>query len=587
VTPKFISIKWKFSLAFVLVALGFVGLYVVLAKRTFESDKISYIFESQQRQVGALANSISSQLERLIFDARSIASGYDPVQKKFASATQPIFWEHPQLLALKVQPGANTSDAIVIEKSAGAIVSAGELIGSGDNPVLKSLGNDRYALSVKGKTKDGPAPQLLLVFELKNPVGSSSAGQTIAFASGEQVIEVSKEADLAITSVEKFLKDQALAAQDTTMVQEFDGRRHLVSVAQVGFGGFRFLSFIEEAQALGALSILFRRSLIFIAFSFFASVIIALIVSNRLTQNIKSLTVSTEKIGQGDFSVEPSFASNDEIGVLSAAFFKMASELKRLLIQMVDKARMESELQMARLVQDSLFPMSASYKNGKVRLCGMYKTTTECGGDWWYYYQKDSKLYVLVADATGHGIPAALITSAARSLFAYIKNKDMGLKEIAAAWDQSVYECSNGKVCMTAYILQIDVELGECRAINSCHEPPVVITNMNGKPSASYLSGEVNHAIGERHEGPWYEDSFQLSIGDRLVLFTDGLLAIRSPEGKQYSEKRFLSYLERSVASNPAPDALVHTIDDDFTKLGGGLPLPDDVTLAVLQFGQI
>jgi sigma-B regulation protein RsbU (phosphoserine phosphatase) len=582
VKPKFISIKWKLSLSFVLVALGFVALYVVLAKRTFESDKISYIFESQQRQVGALAANIHTQVERLMFDARSIASGFSAETKKFATATQPIFWEHPQLLAIQVQFGPGPEDNVNLEKSPGLLKMAADLTTPDERPVLKALGQDRYALAVKGKSQAGPGMQLTLVFELKNPVGENTSGQTIAFASATQVFQMSREAHLPVTNIEKFLREQTLTSQDTTMMQSFDGRPHLVSVAQVGLGGLRFLSFVEESKALGALGLLFRRSLIFVAFSFFASIIIALLVSNRLTQNIKSLTASAERVGQGDFSVQSSFESNDEIGLLSSTFFKMATELKRLLVQMVDKARMEAELNMARLVQESLFPQSATYSNGKVRLCGMYKTTSECGGDWWYYYQKGSKLYVLVADATGHGIPAALITSAARSLFAYIKGKDMELKDIATSWDQSVNECSNGKVFMTAFLLQIDVELGECHAINCSHEPPALISRQ-GK--AGYLAGNLNHAIGERHPGPWLEDRFQLSPGERIVLFTDGLLAIQSPEGKQYSEKRFLTYLNKAVSANPPPSQLAATIDQDFTRLGAGLPLPDDVTFVVLDFG--
>jgi len=583
---KFFSLKWKLSLSFVAMALIFVGLYVVVAKRTFESDKISYIFETQQRFVGRIAASATSQVERIIFDARSIAAGFDPVNKKFAAATQPIFWEHPQILALQMTVGPG--DGVAIEKAAGLAKEAEARVDGDDKPTLTPLGGDRFAIDVRAPGKEGSAERaarLLIVFELQNLVTDTLAGQSVAVAAGPKVVKLSQNAELAASTIEQFLNAQNLTTQDTTLVQELDGRRHLVSVAQLGLGGLSVLSFVEESRALGALQVLFRRSMVFVAFSFFASIILSMLVSNRLTQNINSLTRSAEKVGKGDFSVKADFDSNDEVGLLSRTFFKMADEVQRLLLQMVDKIRMETELNTARLVQDSLFPHASSYKNGKVRLCGVYKTTSECGGDWWYYYQKGSHLYVMVADATGHGIPAALITAAARSLFAYIRDKDVDLKQIAAAWDKAVAECSNGKVYMTAFLLQVDVELGECRTINSCHDAPARLERADGKLKAAYLHAQRNHAIGEMKQEQWLEDRLQLNAGDRLVLFTDGLLAIQSPEGKSYSDKRFLKYLEKAAVNNPTPDQLVEIIDRDFTALGGGQPLPDDVTLVVLDFG--
>lgn len=583
---SFISLKWKLSLSLVAMALSFVGIYVLLAKKTFESDKISYIFETQLRQVGSMADTVSSQIERILFDARSIATGFDPSAGRFSQATQPIFWEHPQILAIAVSEGADFSKSISMEKSPGLAEQAQTTIGPAPSPQpqLIPLDSRRYALSLSAKSGQLPI-SLLVVFEMKDLVGEGMAGQALAFVSANKVVELSSNSPLNGSAIEEFLVEQGASLQDTTLIHSIQNSRFLISSAQLGYGGYRFLSLIEEEKALGALNSLFRKSLIFLAFSFFASVIVALLLSNRLTQNINSLTVTAEKIGAGDFSTEPDFKSNDEVGILSNAFRKMAREIQRLLAETVDKTRMETELKTARLVQDSLFPQSATYQNGHVRLCGTNKTTTECGGDWWFYYQKGSELYVLVADATGHGIPAALITAAARSLFAYIKDTEADLPKIASSWDKSIFECSNGKVNMTAFLLQINVELGECQAINAGHEPPIQMSRKgDGSFTSSYLTTQRNHSLGER-KGSWLVDRYQLSPGDRLVIFTDGLLAIKSPEGKGYSEKRFLTYLNKLMTTpEPTPEQLVKKIDSDFDQLNAGQLLPDDVTLVILDY---
>ncbi len=92
----------------------------------------------------------------------------------------------------------------------------------------------------------------------------------------------------------------------------------------------------------------------------------------------------------------------------------MAAEVSRLLDQTAEKARMESELQTAKTVQETLFPETRA-KIGPLAIAGYYEPASECGGDWWHYCQIGNKIFLWIGDATGHGAPAALITSAAKS----------------------------------------------------------------------------------------------------------------------------------------------------------------------------
>ena len=80
--------------------------------------------------------------------------------------------------------------------------------------------------------------------------------------------------------------------------------------------------------------------------------------------------------------------------------------------QMKEKARLEKELEVAQLVQASFFPEDKIMTNA-YELHSFYEPATECGGDWWGVIHLENKSIWMIADASGHGVPAALITAVA------------------------------------------------------------------------------------------------------------------------------------------------------------------------------
>ena len=121
-----------------------------------------------------------------------------------------------------------------------------------------------------------------------------------------------------------------------------------------------------------------------------------------------------KKLSDGDFKSEVSINSGDELENLGASFNFMTSKIDSFMSEMVEKGRMESELATAQAVQSSLFP-DAHIKNEKTEIAGHYESASECGGDWWGCKFVDDKLYFFVGDATGHGVPAALLTATVSS----------------------------------------------------------------------------------------------------------------------------------------------------------------------------
>lgn len=565
--------------------MSFLVAYVILASNVFETDKISYVFETQQRQVESLSLNFANVVERAVLGARAIVLGYDHRLRRVSPSAQKIFNDNKAIQAIELREQGKDKPFFAFDKTEKTLADLGSL-GLSDTKTafqLRFWKEQLFVLTLVDYDEDQNAIQTRVVFDIGNLLEDALEGQVLAILENNKVVMGSFNEEVHQSEIESLFEQGKKSLPDGTSIFELNGQRELVSLASTSFDGFRMIGMISESLAMSALKALFRRSVVFIFLSIIATVCFSLLLSLGLTRNIKNLTSAAERLGGGDFSNIPTSNSRDEVGVLSRAFQRMILEIQRLLRDTVDKARMEAELKTARLVQESLFPEKpdASFKN--LNLSGLYATSSECGGDWWYYYNRGDEVIVVVADATGHGTPAALVTSAARSVFSYMERADLTLPEIATHWNEAVAVCSKQRVFMTAIICRVNMITGIGSYINAGHEPPIMLTKAGDKYSGEFLVGVQNATLGERTGQPWSVGQFELRQGSRLVLFTDGLTAFISPEGKSFGEKRLLKTIEKLSGEHKGLRHYVDAVYKFFDDFGGNQTLPDDVTIAVIE----
>ena len=177
---------------------------------------------------------------------------------------------------------------------------------------------------------------------------------------------------------------------------------------------------IEEEKAFLASTLLIQKSVYFGILLLSIAVITGILFTKRMTNNVQTLFEATTKISQGDFNVDPVATGNDEIGALTDSFVDMKDKIIAYMEEMKEKARIEGELKVAQLVQNSFFPKHGLIKKD-FSVEGKYAPASECSGDWWGFFEQEGKLTLIACDATGHGVPAALITAAAHSCISTIK----------------------------------------------------------------------------------------------------------------------------------------------------------------------
>jgi len=376
-----------------------------------------------------------------------------------------------------------------------------------------------------------------------------------------------------------------------------DGEETIVGYARLPLANLLVLSEITHAKAFQATTLLTRKSLVFAAQIIFGAIIISLIFTGRLTRSLKRLQAATLKASNGDFDIELKIEGKDEVGSLSKSFNRMAVEIKRLLAETADKARMEKELETAHLVQDNFFPVT-EVQVGDLSVAAHFKSASECGGDWWGQFAIKDKLIILVGDATGHGVPSALITAAAYSCtvtLSYLGETgellNLSPKRIMTALNAAVMATGKGKIKMTFFVAVIDIPSGVMTYCNASHETPLIARLPEGhsaeeprpKEALDTLISKPDPVLGREANAEFHEYSTVLAPGDVVLWYTDGLVEGRNGEGKEYGENRLLRVFNK-VAHLDAEAVRTEVM----TKAGefwAGTPNDDDITLIVLKRG--
>lgn len=367
---------------------------------------------------------------------------------------------------------------------------------------------------------------------------------------------------------------------------EVDGESFLCNVGETGFKDIFAISQIKKSEAFEALRTLLEKSILLALAIFGVSIVFSVIFASRLTSNIRKLKDAAEQIGVGQLKVKLNIRSNDEIQNVAESFQWMSNRLKQLIAETAEKARLEDELETARLVQSTLLTPPEIDSEG-VDILAHYVPATECGGDIWDAQLHDNILTVYIGDATGHGAPAAIVTAVAKSCFATLTNIYKGTlltpDQFMSILNQIIYASCKGKLLMTMCIIQIDLETGELLLCNGGHESPLSLGKGGGeKKNRAQVLFARGERLGYNPEATYEVARFQLNVGDTVLLYTDGVSEARDSEGKEWGERALKKSF--SSTSNKPMTAMRDQLVESMNEFTREAQQEDDITFVLVQW---
>ncbi|MEW6708651.1 MAG: SpoIIE family protein phosphatase [Candidatus Riflebacteria bacterium] len=273
-----------------------------------------------------------------------------------------------------------------------------------------------------------------------------------------------------------------------------------------------------------------------IIFALLFALCLAIIVSDQLLNPLGKLKAGIQQIGLGNYANRISIEQKNEFGKLAEALNLAGENMK--------------ELEIAQVVQENLLPES-SFSNGCIQLSAKTVTMTRLGGDYYDYFDlKNSNLGIFLGDAAGHGIPAAMIMTVAKTIVSIMKETGIVSTSLLEQIQSAIYGLRKHEVksMMTAQLVEINTSIGTGSILNCGHCYPVIISSNGNKAEQLMITGLP---LGVLRKVNFKSIDFALEPNDYLILYSDGFLESKNNENEEIGSERFLDSLKKSWHPDP------------------------------------
>jgi sigma-B regulation protein RsbU (phosphoserine phosphatase) len=262
----------------------------------------------------------------------------------------------------------------------------------------------------------------------------------------------------------------------------------------------------------------------------------------------------------------------------------LALEISRLTeaisAQVAQRERLNRELEIAREVQESLFPQRLPTVPG-LDYCAECRPAREVGGDYYDFLElPGGKLGIAIGDISGKGIGAALMMANLEACLRGQVPSARNLPELICRVNRMVYEASSANRYPTFFYAQYDPESREIAYVNAGHNAPVVLRASSA--GCDVFRWEAGGAvIGLLPQAHYEEGHFELQPGDLIVLYTDGVSESMNGQDEEWGEERLIA-CAKTCGGLIAREALDCLMSAAFA-FAAGAPQHDDMTLIVLR----
>ncbi len=356
-------------------------------------------------------------------------------------------------------------------------------------------------------------------------------------------------------------------------------------IVYIGTTSPRVLASQFFAQGVPEISRIFWAVLVGLAIALLIVYLVALstafVLVGSIARTVNRLTRATQAVARSDFSVRVHSRSRDQIGDLARSFDGMAESIQKLLVETARKEKIEAELGVARAIQESFLPESGVRWKG-FRAAAHFEPVADLGGD---YYDilpmPDGRTAVSIGDVSGHGLPTGLLAASARAALASFVELGVPAPDAFARLDQRTRRARNPqrRLYTTLAFFAYDAASQVGTLTNAGHPAPYRLSN--GRVERLALPS-LPIGLLPRRNVVYPSKDFPFAPGDRLVLFTDGVVEAADAKEEPFGYER----LEALLASEGGkPDQqLIDMVLAAVASHVGDTPLEDDRTLLVLTF---
>lgn len=280
------------------------------------------------------------------------------------------------------------------------------------------------------------------------------------------------------------------------------------------------------------------------------------------------------RLSQQDYSSEDRSLLNT-LATQAAPAVRVAQLVRQQQAEARERERIEQELRIARIIQQTLLPKEAPAIDGW-QIDAYYQPARAVGGDFYDFIPfEDGRLGVVIGDVTDKGVPAALVMATTRSLLRTAAQADTSPGRILQRVNDLLYPDIPSKMFVTCFFGILDPASGTLRYANAGHDLPI----QRHVDRADELRA-TGMPLGLMPGMTYEERETTLSPGDVVLFYSDGLVEAHNPTRDMFGVPRLVECTASTIESEPLIEQLLSHLTD---FAGSDWEQEDDVTLVTLR----
>lgn len=297
-------------------------------------------------------------------------------------------------------------------------------------------------------------------------------------------------------------------------------------------------------------------------------------LAGGITGSIGKLSKGTQRLRQGDLSVQIQVESKDELGELANSFNLMVADLNRMLIGVKEKERLEGELEAARSIQMKLLPQQIPKLRG-YEIAAASLSAKQVGGDYYDFLPlTGQRLGFAVGDVSGKGMPAALLMANLQASLHTLIESQRNPSELVCGLNRVLHANTDPQMFATFFFGVLDAESGKLRYVNAGHNSPIIC----GDGRLERLSAG-GLPLGILPETDYAEGRINLNPGELIVLYSDGITEAMNAQEQEFSEERLIRLLQNNCRQ--PVELILQAVLTEVESFAGAPQ--DDVTMVLIK----
>jgi len=255
----------------------------------------------------------------------------------------------------------------------------------------------------------------------------------------------------------------------------------------------------------------------------------------------------------------------------------LAPHVKRI----VERERVKAEIDAANRIQSALLPLEAPMLAG-ASFASHYRAATEIGGDYFDFLpQPNGEIGIAFGDVSGHGLTSGIVMAMAKSALLVQVDYDSSPRAVLDVLNDVVIKTAPKRIMMTFFFGVLNPSTQTLRFSSAGHLDPYVYRANSGKLESLSSWG---FPLGVKRRDPFKEHTVEFAAGDRLILYSDGLIEAVDDDGEPFGFDRF----ERTLleCGHMTADEIKKSLLLSIRKFTRNRPPEDDQTLVVVSFDE-